>query len=42
MWNTIYKCCEVCPSSTFAFAGDISCTCCPSIELLPDCLPIGR
>jgi len=43
MWSIIYKRCEICPASTFAQAGEISCTRCPthtfSIEGLPVCFP---
>ena len=46
MWSTIFKRCEVCPASTFAVAGDVSCTRCPrnqySTDQLPICFPIGR
>jgi hypothetical protein len=43
MWSIIYKRCETCPASTYALAGDISCTRCStntfSIEGLPVCFP---
>jgi len=46
MWSIVYKRCETCPASTFAQAGDISCTRCSvntySIDSLPVCFPNGR
>ena len=40
MWSITYKRCEICPASTFARSGDISCTRCPTYTFSNDGLPV--
>jgi len=46
MWSTTFRRCEVCPTSSFAVSGDISCTRCPrnhySTDGLATCFPTLR